>query len=243
MSFITDRKKYMKIIDEMRCKKVSMAVFCTASHWNTESILLACSRFAARYGIEHIPVGVGITFSYPHMSQADRVTYNGDPKTGFKSIMQHLYLLCNSADSPYSRVDALPHLDHADPEKDVWALTEGLDYLASVMFDAQHYPFEENIKLTSEYVKNYCSRVMVEGIMDELSVAGNLTRAGEDYIEKAVEYINRTKVDFLVANLGTEQQSESVGKCLYMKERAVKLTEMLGKSLLVLHGTSCLTRW
>ena len=241
MSYITDRNRYMEIIDEMRNKNISMALFCTASHWNTEAILLACSRFAARYGIERIPVGIGITFSYPYMSQAARVTYSGDLQTGFKSIMNHLHLLCGTDDAPYSCVDALPHLDHADPVRDIWALTNGIDYLASVMFDAQHYPFEENASLTSEYVKEYGSRVMVEGIIDELSVAGNIAGSGDHYIEKASDYINRTGVDFLVADLGTEQQSSSVGKCEYQRDRAAAMTRALGKPMLVLHGTSCLT--
>ena len=241
MSYITDRKRYLEIIDEMRKKKISMALFCTASHWNTEAILLACSRFAAKYDIGRIPVGIGITFSYPHMSQAARVTYSGDLQTGFKSIMKHLHLLCGSDDAPYSRVDALPHLDHADPGMDIWALTHGIDYLASIMFDAQHYPFEENVRLTSEYVKEYGSRVMVEGIIDELSVAGNMVGSGNHYIQKVFDYINRTNVDFLVADLGTEQQSNSVGKCEYKKDRAAEMTRVLGKSMLALHGTSCLT--
>ena len=54
--------------------------------------------------------------------------------------MAHLKELCGRPDSPYASVRALPHLDHAHPERDEWALTEGLEYLSSVMFDAQEYP-------------------------------------------------------------------------------------------------------
>ena len=136
----------------------------------------------------------------------------------------------------------LPHVDHADPVRDKWALTEGLPYLASVMFDAQKYPPEENIALTSEYVRKYGKKVLIEGIMEELSVEGHARGKGDDrYVEKAVDYISRTGVDFLVADLGTEQQSSSIGKGRYLGDRARELTRELGRAMLVLHGTSCLS--
>lgn len=42
---ITQRKQSEKIMDIFRREKVSMAIFCTASHWNTEAILLAASNY------------------------------------------------------------------------------------------------------------------------------------------------------------------------------------------------------
>ena len=95
--------------------------------------------------------------------------------------------------------------------------------------------------MTKEYVKNYGKKVLVEGIMEELSVEGHSSGKGDDaYVEKAVRYISETGIDFLVADLGTEQQSSSVGRCIYRKDRARELTKSLGKPMLVLHGTSCL---
>lgn len=77
--------------------------------------------------------------------------------------------------------------------------------------------------------------------MDEISVEGCAQGKGsEGYIEKAIEYTSQTGIDFLVADLGTEQQSSNVGKCIYLGDRARELTKNLGKSMLVLHGTSCL---
>ena len=74
------------------------------------------------------------------------------------------------------------------------------------MFDAQKYPPQENISMTSQYVKKYGDRVLIEGIMEELSVEGLATGKGDDkYIEKALDYIPKTGVDFLVADL--EQNS------------------------------------
>jgi fructose/tagatose bisphosphate aldolase len=241
MGYITEKKNTVKILDDMRAKQVSMAVFCTASHWNTEAILLAAKRYADAHGIKKIPVAVGVTSNYVHMAQAARVTYSKDAKTGFIALMEYLKLLCGGPQSPYSCVDALPHLDHADPAKDSWALTDGLDHLASVMFDAQYYPLEKNIELTADYVKKYGDRVLIEGVMDELSVKNKITGYRDDYVEMAAEYCDRTKADLLVANLGTEQQSSSAGKSEYLGNRARELTKKLGRPMLVLHGTSSLT--
>ena len=242
MSIIINRDQALEIINGLNKKQASMAIFCTASHWNTEAILLAASRFAKKNNINKIPLAISMTFNYPYMPQSPRVTYNGDARCGFISIMEHMKVLCGEKGSPYENVMVLPHLDHADPARDKWALDEGLSYLSSVMFDAQKYPPEENISMTSQYVKKYGDCVLIEGIMEELSVEGFATGKGDDkYIEKALDYIPKTGVDFLVADLGTEQQSSSIGKRKYLGERARELTRELGKAMLVLHGTSSLT--
>lgn len=242
MPVITQRDEAEFIISDAASKGVSLAIFCTASHWNTEAILLAASNFAKKNNIKKIPVVAAVTFNYKYMSQARRVTRSGSPEAGFIAIMEYIRLLCEGEYAPYPDVAVLPHLDHGDPVKDRWALTEGLPYLASVMFDAQKYPFDENLSLTRSYVERYGGRIMVEGAMEELSVSGNAQGKGDGrLIEKAMEYVDAAKVDFLVADLGTEQQSTSVGKSVYLKERARSLTKSLGKPMLVLHGTSCLS--
>ena len=242
MPIIKGRDAAMGVVERMRRRRVSMAIFCTASHWNTEAILLAAKRYAEKKGIESIPLAVAMTFRYPHMQQAERATFSRDAKAGFVSIMRHLQTLCGDDGSPYADVAVLPHLDHADPVRDGWALTEGLPYLASVMFDAQAYPEAENLQMTRDYVKTYGGQVLVEGIMEQLAVAGGpRARQSDLYVEKAVGYVRDTGIDFLVADLGTEQQSASAGGCTYLAERARALTERLGRPMLVLHGTSSLT--
>ncbi len=77
--------------------------------------------------------------------------------------------------------------------------------------------------------------------MDELSVKNKISGYRDDYVELASMYVEKTGVDMLVANLGTEQQSSSVGKSEYLGNRARELTKKLGKAMLVLHGTSSLT--
>jgi len=242
MSLITKRDEAKEIYDALRHKNVSVAVFCTASHWNAEAILLAADRFAKQHGIRDIPVSLAMTFNYSHMAQSQRVTRAHQAAAGFMSVMEHVRTLCAAKDSPYYNVCVMPHLDHADPETDLWALTEGTKYLASVMFDAQRFPLEENIRKTAQYVEWYGKNVLVEGIMDVLKVSdGTEAKSGDDYVERAQRYVRETGVDFLVADLGTEQQSAYSGGAVYMKKRAVELTKALGMRMLVLHGTSSLT--
>jgi fructose/tagatose bisphosphate aldolase len=245
MGLITERRVAEERIDLARRKSVSMAIFCTASHWNTEAILLAGKKLCEKYGIERVPLSIAMTFNYPHMAQAQRVTHCRDSRVGFLSVMKHMELLCAQDDSPYGMVDVLPHLDHADPVSDRWALTDGLPWLSSVMFDAQRFPFEENVTMTRAYVESHGGDVMVEGIMEGLVVAdhhGSHADASDHYLEKAAGYVKATGIDFLVADLGTEQQAATSGGVTYLKARAQGLTGALGSRMLVLHGTSSLDR-
>jgi fructose/tagatose bisphosphate aldolase len=240
----TNRKDSEKIIERIKSQKVCLPIFCTASHWNTEAILLAAMNIGEKYNVKDVPVAIAMTYNYEHMPQAQRITHTKDARLGFLSIMNHLRILANDPKSPYYNVLVLPHLDHADPIKDKWPLTEGTEYLASVMFDAQKYPFEDNLKMTSDYVKKYKSKVMIEGIMDELNVSvGGKKQAKlyDNYPERAVDYMKKTGIDFLVADLGTEQQSSDIGKSVYLKKRARDIRQLASDKVLVLHGTSCMS--
>ena len=242
MAIVTERDHSLEIFERARACNMSVAIFCTASHWNTEAILLAAQRVQQKHNLTDVPVVVANTFTYQHMPQARRFTYNTDPNSGFLSHMGNLHALAEGKYAPYRDVTVLPHLDHANPVRDRWALTVAVPYFSSVMFDCQTLPYGENMEMTREYVKAYGDQVLVEGIMEQLNVEGGaVARHVENYCERAREYVRETGVDFFVADLGTEQQTARVGGAIYDRERARKLTEALEKKMLVLHGTSCLT--
>lgn len=242
MTYVTRRAEALEYTELFRRRQLSMAIFCTAAHWNTEAILLAGQRIAERHHLARVPLAVAMTYNYPYMPQAQRVTYSRNAKAGFISNIQHLRALCEGDDSPYAKVVALPHLDHADPQRDQWALTEALPHLASVMFDAQKYPLAQNQTWTHDYVQTYGNQVLVEGIIEELSVQGRKDAVQhDDYVNRAKQFVDATDVDLLVADLGTEQQSDHSGGVVYLQARARALTHALGGARLVLHGTSSLT--
>lgn len=241
MAIITERAKSLEIFARAEKCRMSVAIFCTASHWNTEAILLAADILAKKHGLEDVPLVVATTFTYRHMPQARRFTYAGDARSGFLAHMGNLQALASGKYAPYRHINVLPHLDHAHPERDRWALTAGLPYLSSVMFDAQEYSLQKNLLLTGEYVRNFGDQVLVEGIIESLNVEGGAVSSRvTDYCRQAEAFVAKTKVDFLVADLGTEQQSSATGGASYDQKRAAELTRALGRSMLVLHGTSCL---
>jgi fructose/tagatose bisphosphate aldolase len=229
------------IMQDARRDCVSVAMFCSASTWNNEAILMAAQRFGKKHGIKNVPVIVGMTGSYTHMPQCKRATYSLDLKAGFLSIIHSLQALAGEKDSPYYDIMVMPQLDHGDPVADKWILEEGIKYLAGVLFDCQRFPFEDNVAMTSAYMKKFGGRVMVEAIMETLSVIGTKAQAVKDehYVDNAVQYAKKTGADFLVADLGTEQQSTGTD-AVYLKDRAKMLTGALGKKMLVLHGVSSL---
>lgn len=249
MAIITNKTDVLKISEKFRQRCVPMCVFGTGSFWNTEAILLAAQSFRIKNGIkDNIAVAVAITYNYPHMSQCSRFSYSRDLKVGLFSNYHYLNELCGKPHSPYNDVIVLPHLDHAHPERDRWALTEGVNCFASVMLDAQSYSLADNIRLTSEYVEKYGKTVMVEGILDELSVSDvpkNKLEANiennDRYIEDVVKYVGETGVDCVVADLGTEQQSKGLNRIIYLKDRSISLSKVLGRTGIVLHGASSLS--
>jgi len=245
MPVIHGRKNALKVLERAQERNVPIPIFGTGSFWNIEAILIAAKNIKEKYQIAEMPVTVSMTYTYPCMAQAKRITVSAVPQIGFRSVMTQLRTLVDSPESPYKDIVVLPHLDHADPERDVWALTEGTQYLASAMFDAQRFPAEKNAELTADYVKAYGKEILVEGIMDELPVEAMHAKTVErisdaDYPGRAAEYVKRTGIDFLVADLGTEQQAAGSSNCHYLGDRARRITGAVGRPMLTMHGGSSL---
>jgi fructose-bisphosphate aldolase class II len=106
------------------------------------------------------------------------------------------------------------------------------------MFDGSHYPLEENVRRTAEYVERFRDRVTIEGAVDEIA-------AEEDGIEdelctpeRAKRFVEATGVDLIVPNVGTEHRA-TVEKARYRGDVARAISKEVGK-ILVLHGTSSL---
>ncbi len=135
------------------------------------------------------------------------------------------------------------HLDHGDSYDLCKASVD--DGFTSVMIDASHHSFAENIKITSEVVKYaHDHGVVVEaelgrlaGIEDDVNVsAENACYTDPDQVE---EFVTKTGVDSLAIAIGT-----SHGAFKFKGEAKLRfdILEEVGKRLpkfpIVLHGAS-----
>jgi fructose-bisphosphate aldolase class II len=135
----------------------------------------------------------------------------------------------------------MPALDHAFPWLDGDILEDYADQFATVMCDASEKPFEENVRLTAQYVDKVYGRVVVEGAVDEIYEAGGEGEKNEPTtVEQARRFLAETGVDVIVPNVGTEHRA-TAGEVRYHSDRAREISAAVGK-VLCLHGTSSLGR-
>lgn len=159
---------------------------------------------------------------------------------------RYLTKLIEAAIEEYPNIPVAMHLDHG-PD---FALCKAAvdDGYTSVMIDASHDPYEENIRRTKEVV-DYAHKhgVVVEAELGQL--VGEQFDAGEGgamggglYTDpkQAVEFVERTGVDSLAVAIGT-----SHGAYKFVKaeprldfERLEAITKALKGFPLVLHGAS-----
>jgi len=133
-------------------------------------------------------------------------------------------------------VEGWLHLDHA---KDVDLIRSCLDAgFDSVMIDASGYPFDENVKRTSEVVeiaKSYAANVEAElGYIAKLGQSQE--KLSYTQPDEANEFVERTGIDALAVAIGS-----SHGFYKQAPELQIELLEKIYKgtpAYLVLHGSS-----
>ena len=135
------------------------------------------------------------------------------------------------------------HLDHGDSFEICKACIDG--GFTSVMIDASHLPFEENIKVTKQVVDYAHDKgVVVEAELGRLAgVEDNVKVAEHEAIytdpAEVEEFVARTGVDSLAIAIGTSHGAYKFkGEPKLDFERLAKITELLPGFPLVLHGAS-----
>ena len=145
-----------------------------------------------------------------------------------------------------SEVSGLPivmHLDHGDSFELCKSCVDG--GFTSVMIDASHHSFEENIKITSEVVQYaHDHGVVVEAELGQLAGiedAVNVSEKDACYTDpnQVEEFVSRTGVDSLAIAIGT---SHGAFKFKTAPRLRFDILEEVGKRLpgfpIVLHGSS-----
>jgi fructose/tagatose bisphosphate aldolase len=215
---------------------VGLPVFCAEDRETLEAILAAAYEYGKEIGVDNLPIIPAWTSRYPARGQMRLISACGEPRLGTRLMFSDLETFM-SEDSPYRSLRAMPHLDHAFPWLDGEILDEYADKFASVMCDASECPFEENIRLTAQYVAKVKGRVVVEGAVDEIFEYGGTGQKNEPTtVEQARRFLNETGVDIIVPNVGTEHRA-TADKVVYLSDRAREISGALGK-ILCLHGTS-----
>jgi len=151
--------------------------------------------------------------------------------------------MLQGAESIYPEVIFSVHLDHGDEESCSQAIQSG--HYSSVMIDASHCPFEENIAVTRRVVEEaHAQGIAIEaelgllkGIEDEMSVSAKdaiLTDPAQ-----AEEFVRRTGCDSLAVAIGTSHGAyKFAGQQRLHFDRLAEIQARLPGFPLVLHGGS-----
>ena len=133
------------------------------------------------------------------------------------------------------------HMDHANYDQILRALRDGF---TSVMIDASHLPFEENIAITKKVIEiAHKMNVSVEAELGTIGTADDYGEAGSKEIiytevADAVRFVQETGVDCLAIAIGTAHGLYPKDKTLELKLDRLKEIKAAVDIPLVLHGGS-----
>ena len=153
-----------------------------------------------------------------------------------------LYSMVKTLSDTYPMIPAALHLDHGSNIKAVMTAVKA--GFTSVMIDASHFPYEENLKMTKQIV-GICHPVgiSVEAELGRLQgVEDNVSVAERDAVlvnpVEARDFVESSGIDFLAPAIGTSHGAfKFKGEAKLDFERLKKVKELTGIPL-VLHGAS-----
>jgi len=239
MPLITDANQGREILQEARERGVALINLNPENPRGIEACLRATKSVGERVGADNLPIFLSICGVYHGRPQIKLYTSTNDPIFGFLCWHSDLAFY-TSPDGPFGKIRVLTHLDHGQPDGDKEILENHLDKLTSVMFDASTLPFDDNMAQTARYVERFGRRVVVEGAVDEIFESGTGEQKNQiTTVAQAKRYLEKTGVDLIVPNLGTEHRA-SARELRYHTQDARALSAAVGK-ILVLHGTSSLS--
>jgi len=262
MKLITTRPQTQEVL--RRCRAAGCALFAPNGELGAEieGLLLGGQRFAEQFGIEELPIAIGMTGVYHDNAQFRKISTScqthedlsgfsgGDVRQGCELWLRQLEVYQDLGDS-FDRVRILPFIDHGwatAPEDQAILFDDSVvERMSIIMYDASSLDYEENIRLTRAYVEEFGERVVVEAAADKIYdpkdvLALKLSR--EDQLSspgEVVRFVRETGVDLVVPNLGTEHRSVGEGTATrkYEGEIARAIRDEVG-SVMALHGSSSL---
>jgi len=235
MPLILERQQVLDIYAKAAERKWVIPTFNSENLTTTEAILSASLDYSRKIGKPDLPVTIGITNQYSHRSQSVYYTHTRQWDIGLNLFLADIGVL-TSKGSPFEKLNVMIHLDHTQWDADKPLLEWDMNMFSMIMYDASTLPFDENIRLTAEFIGKCGRIIVVEGACDEIVDATGDERSDLTTPEQAVKYLDQTGADFIVANLGTEHRA-SAADLKYHGDRARDISRLTGPKL-VLHGTS-----
>ena len=235
MPLVLDRNHVLDTYADAAAKGWVVPTLCSENLTTTEAILSATKDHGDAIGQPNLPVTVAITNLYSHRSQSVNYTHTRNWEVGLRLFLADLGVLTMPG-SPFERLRVMVHLDHVQHDADSELLTWDVSHFSSIMFDASSLPFERNMEETAKYVEKYAANIVIEGACDEIVDATGSEVSELTTPDRAYEYVSRTGVDFVVANLGTEHRA-SAADLRYHGEHARAIRDRIGRKM-VLHGCS-----
>ena len=167
---------------------------------------------------------------------------NGDPIAGLQAMGNYIDLIADQYD-----IGVFLNMDHQTDLDTIRKQIE-LEIPSSIMIDASHDPFEENVeksKQVVDWIDEAGADILVEAELGTIKGVEDEIVAEEAFYtdpEQAVEFVDRTGCDLLAISVGT-QHGVAKGKDLELRP---DLTEDIRTALrdhgldtpLVLHGSS-----
>lgn len=167
---------------------------------------------------------------------------NGDPVDGLKAMGTYIDTMAQQYD-----INVFLNMDHQTDMEFIEQQIE-LDIPSSIMIDASHEPFEENVaesKQVVEMVEDAGRDILVEAELGRIKGVEDEIVSEETFYtdpEEAVEFVDRTGCDLLAISVGT-QHGVAKGQDLDLRpDIAQKIRQELRDhgldTPLVLHGSS-----
>ena len=214
---------------------------------STESLFeIAYGRFAVgAYNINNMEQALGL-FRGNLESEAPFVVQISRGSRKYANVKM-IEAIIRAAEEIHPEAIFAVHLDHGDEETAHDCIDSG--FYSSVMIDASHHPFEENIAITRRVVdRAHAKGISVEAELGMLGGVEEDVKVDEKHAmltdpDEAAEFVQRTECDSLAVAIGTSHGAYKFSgrKGLHF-ERLAEIQRRLPNYPLVMHGSSSVPR-
>ena len=203
---------------------------------------LAYGKYAVgAYNINNMEQALGL-FKGAVESQAPIIVQISRGARNYAGVIMLENILL-AAEQMYPEVVFAVHLDHGDEATCYDCIDSG--FYSSVMIDASHFPFEENIAITRRVVERaHAVGVSVEselgmlgGVEEDIAVDEKNAKLTDP--DEAEEFVERSGCDSLAVAIGTSHGAYKFkGESKLHLDRVAEIQKRLPGFPLVMHGSS-----